>query len=379
MKAYRFSLSWPRLMPDGTGRLNEAGFAYYDRMIDGLLKNGIEPYITLFHWDYPLELYYKGGWLNRDSKHWFGEYAMQVTRRYSDRVSHWITENEPQCYIGLGHRDGIHAPGLKLPMVEVVRAWHNNLAAHGMAVQAIRQNAVRKPSIGLVSCGDVPVPVHETDADIDACRHAMYDRHIGVSPRLEHCDLLDPAIFGKYPENLRELLPSYYEEDMALIAQPLDFIGLNIYSGFRMEKGAQGWGEVAHDVRGFPETATEWAVRPEALYWAPRFIHERYGLPVMITENGMANLDWMSADGAVHDPQRVDYLNRYLKMYRRAADEGIPLDGYFYWSLLDNYEWASGYSRRFGLIYVDYTDCRRTWKDSAYRYRDIIAANGENL
>lgn len=379
VKAYRFSLSWPRLLPDGTGRLNEKGFAYYDRLIDSLLKNGIEPYITLFHWDFPLELYYKGGWLNRDVKNWFGEFAMQAARRYGDRVQGWITENEPQCYIGLGHRDGIHAPGLQLPMNEVVRCWHNSLAAHGMAVQAIRQNAAKTPHIGLVSCGDVPVPTPETEENIDACRHCMFDRHIGVSPRLEHIDLLEPAVFGRYPENLIDLLPDYYAQDMSPIAQPLDFIGLNIYAGFPIAKGKEGWPEVQPDVRGRAETATEWPVRPDSLYWACRFINERYHLPVLITENGMANLDWKSADGQVHDPQRVDFINRYLTSLKRAADEGIPVEGYFYWSLLDNYEWASGYSRRFGLTYVDYADMSRTLKDSAYRYRDIIAANGENL
>ncbi|MEG1887415.1 MAG: GH1 family beta-glucosidase, partial [Oscillospiraceae bacterium] len=372
VNAYRFSLSWPRLLPNGIGQMNQKGFDYYDRMIDSLLENNITPYITLFHWDFPLELYFKGGWLNRDSKYWFAEYTQKVISRYSDRVSNWITHNEPQCFIGLGHEKGVHAPGLVLPKPEVIRCWHNALAAHGEAVSVIRSDAKLKPNIAIVSCGDIQIPNTNTPEDIEACRHSAFCRDRGNYQGLQHVDLFDPVMFGNYPEHLIDFLPSYYHEDMKSISQELDYLCLNIYSGFKIKRHSEGWPDVVPDVRGTARSSTDWVVRDDSLYWAVRFINERYHKPICITENGIANNDWVSLDGKVHDPQRIDYIHRYLKSLKRACEEGYDVLGYFYWTLRDNYEWACGYKKRFGLTYIDYNDCSRILKDSAYYYHDII-------
>lgn len=381
LKAYRLSISWPRVLPEGTGKVNIRGLAFYDRLIDSLLNNGIEPWITLFHWDYPYALYCRGGWLNRDSAEWFAEYTQRVVDILSDRVSHWITQNEPQCFIGLGHQTGEHAPGLKLGFSDVLLAAHHSLLAHGKAVQVIRSHAKSKPFIGTALATIVKTPYNNRQEDIETARECMFS--IKARDCWNNSWFADPVVFGRYPDdglNLFEKeITGLKDGDMATISQPLDFYGANIYSGEAVSSSDTGSAVPVPTHDGPPLTTMEWELKPETLYWGPRFLSERYQLPVVVTENGMSNCDWVHADGKVHDPQRIDFHTRYLREYRRAIDEGFSCRGYFLWSVMDNFEWAHGYKQRFGIIHVDYATGKRTMKDSAYWYHDVIASNGTIL
>ncbi len=378
LKAYRFSVAWPRVMPEGRGRVNEAGLAFYDRLVDEILGAGIEPWLTLFHWDYPLPLYREGGWLSPDSPRWFEDYVRVVVDRLSDRVTHWITLNEPECFIGLGLLAGTQAPGEKLPTGQALLAAHHALLAHGLAVQVIRSRAKKPPLVGIAPTGEVGIPATESADDIAAGR----ENHWAVTgdSLFNMAWWTDPLFKGSYPEQgLRaygSAVPSFPEADFRTMSQPLDFLGLNIYHGNNVRRGPTGAAEVVPYPVGNPRTHYAWPIAPGALYWGPTFAYERYGVPVVITENGMANLDWVSLDGKVHDPQRIDYLARYIRELRRATDEGVPVLGYFAWSLLDNFEWSDGYRYRFGIVHVDYATQVRTLKDSAFWYRDVILSNG---
>ncbi|WP_299485809.1 GH1 family beta-glucosidase [Acaryochloris sp. IP29b_bin.137] len=381
LQAYRLSLPWPRILPDGIGRVNEKGLEYCDRIIDTLLEHHIEPWVTLFHWDYPQALFEQGGWLNRNSADWFAEYTQVVVDRLSDRVTHWMPHNEPQCFIGLGHQTGDHAPGIKLSFSEILTAIHHSLLAHGKAVQVIRAQAKRPPQIGTALVGIVSIPATDHPDDIAAARSST----LAVSGK--HCWnntwFADPLILGHYPEDgmarFHQIMPNIQPRDLETICQPLDFYGLNIYQGQTVRAESDGCVTTIPHPPGGPRTTMDWPVTPEALYWGPRFIYERYQLPIVITENGMANCDWVHRDGKVHDPQRIDFLARYLQAYGRAIDDGIEAKGYFLWSVMDNFEWAFGYDKRFGIVYVDYETQQRTLKDSAYWYKDVIASKGQAL
>jgi len=381
LKAYRFSISWPRVLPEGTGKINAKGLAFYDRLVDSLLEHNVEPWVTLFHWDYPYALYCRGGWLNRDSADWFAEYARVIVDKLSDRVSRWMTQNEPQCYIGLGHQSGDHAPGLRLGFAEVLLAAHHSLLAHGRAVQVIREHARSAPSIGAAPVGLVKAPCSNTPEDIEAARESMFS--ITARDCWNNTWFADPMIFGEYPEDGIELfgreMPEVKDGDMETICRPLDFYGANIYRSQSVRAGADGTAETLPSVDGPPLTTMDWQVTPQALYWGPRFLHERYELPVVVTENGMANTDWVHVGGKVHDPQRIDFLTRYLRQYHRAMADGVKAEGYFLWTLMDNFEWDYGYKQRFGIVYVDYATGRRTLKDSAWWYGDVIESNGDSL
>ncbi len=381
LKAYRFSIAWPRVLPDGTGRVHEAGLAFYDQLVDALLAADIEPWVTLFHWDYPLELYRKGGWLNAESPRWFADYTRVVVDKLSDRVTNWITLNEPQCFVGLGHQTGVHAPGDQLPLEQVLLISHRVLVAHGLAVQVIRERAKKTPHVGWAPTGDIPLPATEAAEDIAAARETYWAvKNPGV---WNHSWFLQPVLQGSYPEDGVRLhagaMPAIAPEDMRTISQPLDFLGLNVYNGYRCRRAADGGVKVLPWAAGFPQTHNHWNVTPEVLRWAPRFAHERSGLPIVITENGMAGHDWVARDGAVHDPARVDFLDRNLRELRRAIQDGVPVLGYFQWSLMDNFEWAEGYRYRFGLVHVDYATQQRMPKDSAWWYREVIRTNGASI
>jgi beta-glucosidase len=382
IRAYRFSMAWPRVLPDGTGAVNEKGIGFYDQLVDALLDAGIEPWVTLFHWDYPLSLYHRGGWLNPDSPEWFAQYARVVTSRLSDRVTHWMTLNEPQCFIGLGLQSGYHAPGDQLRFDEVLQAAHHTLLAHGRAVQELRSGAKRKPTIGFAPVGVVRMPETDTPADIAAAREAMF------TVRQEGCFTntwwMDPVFLGRYPEDglalYGDAVPKIGPRDMEVIAQPLDFFGANIYHGEVVRADAEGRPEDTPLPPGYPKTTQDfWPVTPTALYWGPKLFHERYGLPIVITENGHQNADVISLDGKVHDPQRIDYLHRYLRQLGRACDDGIPVQGYFQWCFTDNFEWAMGDAIRVGLVFTDYPTQGRVPKDSAYWYREVVRTNGAEL
>jgi beta-glucosidase len=382
LQAYRFSFSWSRVLPEGTGTPNEKGLAFYDRLIDELLAAGIQPWATLFHWDYPEALFQRDGWLNPESPKWFADYAALLTERFSDRVTHWMTLNEPQVFIGHGHCHGIHAPGLKLETPQLLRAAHHVLLAHGMAVQAIRAGAKSPPQVGWAPVGVPHFPDDESSAaDIEAARAStMRGTHDNL---WNNTWWADPALLGHYPEDglahFGAAMPKFTDEEMRTIHQPLDFYGMNIYQGTRIRAGANGEPVEIPVGVGYPHTHFLWDVTPEALYWGPRFLYERYKTPVIITENGLSNLDWVAEDGKVHDPQRIDFMSRYLKEYRRAIADGVDCRGYFAWSFMDNFEWAEGYKHRFGLIHVDFETLARTPKDSATWYGELIRTNGRSL
>lgn len=378
LQAYRFSIAWPRIFPEGTGSVNEAGLDFYDRLVDGLLQRNITPWATLFHWDFPYALYCRGGWLNRDVVEWFGDYTSVVADRLGDRIKHWMPQNEPQCFVGLGHGGGGHAPGLSLHWPELLRIAHHALLAHGGAVQLLREK-VPGAVVGTAPVACVKIPVEETEANIRAAREgtmAITEKTLWSTTWFS-----DAMVLGTYPEDGLALFEADLEGviqdgDMARICQPLDFFGYNIYNGQRVNVGEDGTAVSAKATPGHPATTMHWRMEPSCMYWSSKWFYERYKLPIVITENGLANNDWVHLDGSVHDSQRIDFTQRYLLDLHRAVAEGVPVIGYFHWSVMDNYEWCLGYNRRFGLIHVDYASLDRTLKDSAHWYRGVIESNG---
>lgn len=383
--AYRFSVSWARILPDGEGEVNAKGLEYYDKLVDELIANDILPYMTLYHWDLPYELQKKGGWLNPEIPELFYRYASILAEHFSDRVENFFTINEPQCVAGLGYLTGEHAPGLKVGAYEFFTVWHHLLKAHGMAVKAIREHAVRPVKIGMAPCSALYYPASDAKADIDAAKKATF--HLQNNSLNEAVWNIafwsDPVFLGEYPKEVYtyfgKYLPEITKEDMELISQPLDFYGQNMYNAVMIRADEAGNPVRVKRPDGFPKTAIQWPVTPECMYWAPKFLTERYQKPFLITENGMSSHDWVAYDGKVHDSSRVDFMHRYLREYQRAAEDGVDLLGYFAWSSMDNFEWAYGYSERFGLIFTDYETQQRTIKDSGFFYKDVIASNGEHL
>jgi beta-glucosidase len=381
LQAYRFSISWPRVIPDGNGKPSEQGLAYYDRLVDALLEADIQPWVTLYHWDFPYALFLQGGWLNPQSPRWFADYVAAVVDRLSDRVTNWITLNEPQCFVGLGYLTGEHAPGLALNLPEVLLAGHHVLLAHGRAVEVIRERARRKPIVGWTPAGSVYLPATESLEDVNAARKATQAVHANGVWNNRWWG--DPVVFGSYPEEgLRaygDAVPKVSKADFKVIRQPLDFYGCNIFHGVPVKAGPDGNPITAPMPPGHPQTLYLWHQTPEALYWGPKFLHELYQLPIVVTENGISISDTVSHDGRVHDPSRIDFMIGYLLQLRRAIREGVDVRGYFAWSLLDNFEWQEGYKHRFGLIHVDFATQKRTLKDSALWYQEAIASNGDIL
>lgn len=382
VKAYRFSLSWSRILPDGIGSINQKGIDFYNSVIDELLKNDIVPYITLYHWDYPSKLMEKGGWLNPQSTKWFENYAKVVAEAFGDRVKHFITFNEPQAFVGLGYCSDLHAPGLNLSINDSIKVCHNVLIAHGLAVKKIR-DIVTDSKIGYAPCCDVCIPYTDEQEDILAAKERFFDMNDDIDSWVWSCAWWsDPVILGTYPKNmlkrLERFLPDNYEKDYEIICQPLDFYCQNIYKGFLYKRGNDGRPEQVPFEDGYPYTVIGWPNTPKALYWGPKFLYERYKLPFIITENGISCFDKMSPDGKVHDKDRIEYMNNYIKELFRAAEDGVDVVGYFAWSLMDNFEWAEGYEHRFGLIYINYDNLKRTPKDSYYWYRELINDGNEN-
>ena len=377
VKHYRFGISWTRIYPDGR-TLNEQGFAYYDRVVDLLLENGITPWVTLFHWDTPQALEENGGWQNRETAVLLGKFAGVVAAHFRGRVGHYFTINEPQCFIGLGYEAGLHAPGKTLTGEALFACWHNAMLAHGWMTLAIRA-ADPAAKIGLASCGLACVPQTDSEADISAAREAMFSfgKYTQFS-LFSQSAFLDAVLLGKYPDHPFFQSELATAEDFAIMQQPIDLIGLNFYSAIEVKAGASG-PEVLPPLRGCPRTAMRWTITPSMMYFGTKFIFERYHLPVYITENGLSCNDKISLDGKVHDPDRIDFLRRYLRELKRAAESGVDVRGYFHWSLLDNFEWADGYKERFGLYFVDYETLQRIPKDSASWYRSVIESNGDNL
>jgi len=370
LTAYRFSLAWARVLPEGRGRVNEAGLAFYERLVDGLLAAGIEPTPTLYHWDLPAALDDRGGWCNPDIAEAFGEYADVVVRRLGDRVRRWTTINEPWVVTDGGYLHGTLAPGHRSAF-EAAIAAHHLLRAHGRAVQACRAAGARE--VGLVVNIEPKYPASASAADQAATRraHAYMNRQF-----------LDPVLLGRYPTALQEVFGpawpgAWPQADMDLIRQPLDFIGLNYYTRSVVRHDESAWPVRAAAVRQTRATVTEtgWEVFPQGLVDTLVWLRDRYGpMPLYVTENGAAFYDPPVAGAAgVDDPLRVDYLRQHLAALAQAIARGVDLRGYFAWSLFDNLEWALGFAKRFGIVHVDFDTLQRTPKASARFYADFIA------
>jgi beta-glucosidase len=375
LTAYRFSVSWSRVLPAGRGTVNSPGLAFYDRLTDLLVRHGIVPMATLYHWDLPAALDDQGGWLNRDIASWFADYAEVVVRALGDRVQLWATLNEPWVVTDGGYLFGVHAPGHR-SLFEPPLASHNLLRAHGAGMQAIR--AAGGKQAGLVVNLEPKYPASDQEEDLAATRRA--DAYMNRQ-------YLDPVFLGAYPTELAEIFgpawPSFPAADFAQIRQPLDFLGINYYTRAVTRDDPAALPVRAGRVRQ-PQhryTATDWEVYPPAFTDVLTWVRSRYGnVPLYVTENGAAFDDPPFAPGpTVHDPERVEYYRDHLRAARRAIGQGVDLRGYFAWSLLDNFEWSHGYSKRFGLVHVDFHTQRRTLKDSAYFYREVIASQGAVL
>lgn len=384
VKAYRFSVSWARLIPGGTGDVNEKAVVFYRSILEELRKNDIEPYMTLYHWELPQALQDRGGWLNEEILEWFYHYAKAVAENFSDLCQKFFTMNEPQCFVGLAYVTGEHAPELKLEPKDTFQIAHNALRAHGKAVLALRKYAKGPIQIGYAPTGGVAYPASERPEDIEAAKKVYF----GFDNPIENWAwnvawFSDPVFLGEYPkeglEKYKEYLPDITGEDMELIHQPLDFMGQNIYNGYMIRAGENGEPEYVRRKPGSPRTAIGWPVTPECLYWGAKFLTERYQMPLFITENGMSCHDVVSCDGKVHDPNRIHFLDAYLGQLQRAVDEGADVAGYFLWTFLDDFEWAHGYNERFGIVYVDFETQERIVKDSAYWYQKIMETNGKLL
>src|SRR5271163_4888954 len=368
---YRFSISWSRIFPDGTGQPNEKGLAYYQRVVDELLANNIDPYITLFHWDLPQAL--PGGWESRDTSKAFADYAGYVSKRLSDRVHHFFTTNEFVCFTDLSYKTGQFAPGKKLPPAEVNQVRHHAILAHGLAVQAIRASAKSGTLVGLAENSNVYVPVIETHEHIEAARRATRE---GNAP------FLTALMEGKYTDGYLEReganAPKVEPGDFKAIGSPLDFVGLNVYTpDYVRADGSPAGYAIEPRPASYPHMASPWInIGPEVLYWAIRNPSDIWKpKELYITENGCSSDDVIAANGHIEDTDRVMYLRNHLTHLHRAASEGYPIKGYFLWSLLDNFEWADGYSKRFGIHYVDFKTQKRTPKLSAEWYREVIQRN----
>ena len=371
LKAYRFSISWPRVYPSGRGQVNSAGLDFYDHLVDGLLEAGIDPYVTLYHWDLPQVLQDEGGWTARATTEAFVEYADTLSKRLGDRVKYWVTLNEPFVSAFVGYQEGQHAPG-HTDLGEALASAHHLLLAHGWSVPVIRANS-DEAQLGIVLNVGVTYPASQSYFD----RAATWQ----IDGRIYRW-FLDPLTARGYPYDIvahdNQPMDFIQEGDMEVIATPLDFLGVNYYSReiVRSEEVSEDKNSPRTLFSNPNSTEMGWEVYPEGLYEVLCRLHFDYRFPsYFITENGAAYPDQLESDGQVHDPLRQDYLKNHLVSAWRAVEAGLPLLGFFYWSLLDNFEWAHGYSKRFGLIYIDYATQRRILKDSAHWYREVIAAN----
>jgi beta-glucosidase len=375
VKAYRFSIAWPRVFPEGTGSPNPKGLDFYNRLLDELLANGIEPFVTMYHWDLPQALQDRvGGWMSRDTSRAFADYAGYVTARLSDRVKHVFTINESLRFVYSGYGAGPDAPGLKLSQGELNQVLHNVALGQGLAVQAVRAHGRAGTKVGPAENIVVCIPAIETPANIRAAEIATRELNAGY---------LTVMLEGKYTDAFLAYAgrnaPKYMPEDLSIIASPVDFVGLNVYTPNHYvvaADNASGFSLMPFPAT-FPRMDSTWLkIGPEAMYWAPRHVAKLWNVKsIFITENGTSAPDEPAADGNVYDVDRIMYLRNYLTHLQRATSEGVPVHGYFLWSLMDNFEWTDGFEKRFGLYRVDFNTQRRTPKLSASFYREIIERN----
>jgi beta-glucosidase len=374
LNAYRFSMAWSRVLPEGHGKLNAAGLDFYDRLVEGLLARGITPYITLYHWDLPQALQDRGGWENRDTAYYFGDFAEAAAQRLGDRVKHWITLNEPQVVVFEGYSNATKAPG-KRDRSLLVPVAHHLLLAHGIAVQVLRTETPPDSEVGITLNINYIEPATDREEDVAAARllDEMHNRWF-----------LDPIYSGTYPEDAAEVLglsPDMIRMgEMETINNPLNFLGVNYYSRTRVKAGPGG----AKDPKAVPPsgalTTMGWEVYPQGLRNVLTRVHKDYAFPKLyVTENGAAYPDTVDAQGEVHDPERARYLREHFSEARAAIADGVPLEGYFVWSLMDNFEWKRGYVPRFGVVYTDYPTQRRIVKDSGKLLARVAATNGGAL
>lgn len=373
VNAYRFSVAWPRVLPDGTGQVNQKGLDFYDRLVDGMLERGLEPYCTLYHWDLPQVLEDAGGWTNRDTAYAFAEYADVVTKHLGDRVVSYATLNEPWCSAYLGYMNGHHAPGHKDAKMSH-QATHNLLLAHGLACPRIRANAP-KADLGIVL--NLMQIYPETDSAEDMAAAVRMDS-------VHNLFYLDPMFKGNYPQELLDnwgdTAPVIQDGDLNIINAPLDYIGLNYYTPAFIKHGGDAWPQLADVERpGKEQTDMGWEVYAQGLSDMLERLSRDYGLPVYVMENGAAYPGDEVVDGEVHDPGRVSYYERHVKATQSAIENGADVRGYFAWSLMDNFEWAFGYDKRFGIVYVDFETQKRTLKDSAKWYRNLVLEQRKQL
>ncbi|MEG0766112.1 MAG: family 1 glycosylhydrolase [Clostridia bacterium] len=373
LKSYRFSVSWPRVLPAGKDHSNPAGLRFYSELVDELLASGITPILTLYHWNMPQALYELGGWENPESPDWFAAYAGLMADTLGERVPYWLTFNEPQMFMGLGYRVGIHAPFQHVSDERIVTMSKNIMLAHGKAVRVLRGKLGSRVQIGIAPTGDVFIPKNDEPATIAEAKTKSFV--LGKEFVMSNTWWGDPIHLGCFPEEAYQRFgSSALEMDFSIVHQPLDFYAYNVYQGASAIVGPQEYGE--YEYAGSPKTSFGWSITPDVMYWASKWLYERYHKPILITENGYSSLDFVSRDGKVHDPQRIDFLYRYLLALKRAASEDVPVIGYTTWSLLDNFEWASGYDMRYGLVYVDFQTQQRIRKDSAEWYQSVIQTNG---
>ncbi|MGA7810087.1 GH1 family beta-glucosidase [Bradyrhizobium sp.] len=374
-KAYRFSIAWPRVFPEGTGAANPKGLDFYDRLLDELLADGIEPFATLYHWDLPQALQDRlGGWMSRDTSAAFADYAGYVAARLSDRVTHFFTINECARLVNLGYGARLDAPGLNLPQGALNQVRHNVALGHGLAVQAIRARGRAGTRVGpaenMVSC----IPALDTPADVRAAEIATREHNAGYLTLL-----LEGKYTDAYLASAGTDAPKFTAEDLSAISSPIDFLGINVYTADHYvvaADNAAGYALLPFPA-SFPLMDAPWLrFSPEAMYWVPRHAAMLWNVKsIYITENGTAASDQRAADGAVYDTDRIMYLRSYLRQLQRATSGGVPVHGYFLWSLIDNFEWSDGLEKRYGLYYVDFATRQRTPKLSASFYRELIRQN----
>ena len=376
VKTFRFSVAWTRIFPTGSGAPNQQGIDFYKKLIDALLAAGIEPYCTLFHWDLPQALQDKGGWENRDTARLFADYSGYTAGALSDRCKHFMTINEMRSFTELGYGNGMHAPGLQVGTRRLAQLNHYVVLAHGLAVQAIRAHAAPGTRVGLADNVVAATPVIETPEHIEAARRAIREEnamYMTVIQEGRYTDL--------YLKRLGADAPRFTSEELAIINSPLDFVGINLYTPTYVRadssKSSESGYALVQQPASYPHMLSPWlTIGPEALYWAPRLVAEVWKVrEIYITENGASSTDAPAPDGHIYDTDRVMYLRNYLTQLHRAVSEGVPVKGYFLWSLLDNFEWADGYGKRFGIVYVDFATQKRIPKLSAAFYRQVIASN----
>lgn len=373
VKNYRLSLAWPRIIPDGHGAVNPKGLAFYDRLLDAMLAEGITPWVTMFHWDLPQALEDRGGWRVRSTAEAFGRYADTIVRAYGDRVKHWITLNEMRCFTVLAYGDTIRPPGVIESAKIVNQTYHHAILAHGHGVRAVREHGGRGARVGLSDDSTITVPFTETDADIAAARTAFTELNIRS---------IDPIFRGGYSSAYHRITGCNRAEtqkhDFDLISLPTDFFGFNIYTGVFVRAGRRGRPEQMPFPRGYPAPENSWWLKllPRAMYWGPQHIKELYGpKAIYVTENGAGYDDDPPVNGEVIDLHRREYIRQCLVELHRTMADGAPVRGYFLWSFMDNFEWLDGYSRRFGICYTDYATQKRIPKLSARWYAEVMRLN----